>query len=125
MTQTDVPWGLARISSRTKDSTTYTYDASAGAGTCSYVIDTGIYVKHTVRLSLSSGSTITLTLPSNSRVALPSSPTLPVTTASRMATAMARTLPAPLAARITASPRRRSSSPSRSSTRAAPAPRPV
>ncbi|KAK0750708.1 peptidase S8/S53 domain-containing protein [Schizothecium vesticola] len=47
VTQTDVPWGLARISSRTKDATTYSYDSSAGAGTCSYVIDTGIYVQHT------------------------------------------------------------------------------
>lgn len=45
-TQTGVPWGLARISSPRKGGTTYTYDSSAGEGTCSYVIDTGIEVDH-------------------------------------------------------------------------------
>lgn len=43
VTQTGAPWGLARIS---KGTTTYTYDSSAGEGTCSYVIDTGIEVSH-------------------------------------------------------------------------------
>ncbi|KAK3375616.1 peptidase S8/S53 domain-containing protein [Lasiosphaeria ovina] len=47
VTQSNVPWGLARISHRTTGATSYVYDASAGAGTCSYVIDTGIYVNHT------------------------------------------------------------------------------
>lgn len=46
VTQENVPWGLARISSRSKDAKTYVYDSSAGEGTCSYVIDTGIYVQH-------------------------------------------------------------------------------
>ncbi|KAK5659109.1 hypothetical protein OQA88_1199 [Cercophora sp. LCS_1] len=46
VTQKDVPWGLARISHRSKNQTSYIYDESAGAGTCSYVIDTGIYVEH-------------------------------------------------------------------------------
>lgn len=46
VTQKDVPWGLARLSSRTKGATAYSYDDSAGEGTCSYVIDTGIYVEH-------------------------------------------------------------------------------
>lgn len=49
VTQAGVPWGLSRISSRTKGTTSYVYDSSAGEGTCSYVIDTGIYVNHTVR----------------------------------------------------------------------------
>lgn len=48
VTQKDVPWGLARISHRSKNQTSYMYDESAGAGTCSYVIDTGIYVEHSV-----------------------------------------------------------------------------
>jgi len=48
VTQTDnVPWGLARISHRTTGATSYVYDETAGEGTCSYIIDTGIYVAHT------------------------------------------------------------------------------
>nr|P85156.1 RecName: Full=Subtilisin-like serine protease AS-E1 [Acremonium sp.] len=39
----NVPWGLARISHRTTGATSYVYDDSAGEGTCSYIIDTGIY----------------------------------------------------------------------------------
>lgn len=50
ITQAGVPWGLSRISSRTNGGTTYVYDSSAGEGTCSYVIDTGIYVNHNVSL---------------------------------------------------------------------------
>jgi len=45
-TQKDAPWGLARISSKEPGGTTYTYDDTAGEGTCSYVVDTGIDVKH-------------------------------------------------------------------------------
>ncbi|KAL2169525.1 hypothetical protein VTG60DRAFT_5918 [Thermothelomyces hinnuleus] len=44
--QSNAPWGLARLSSKTKGATTYTYDSSAGEGTCAYVIDTGIYTSH-------------------------------------------------------------------------------
>jgi subtilisin family serine protease len=40
------PWGLGRISHTEKGSTTYAFDSSAGEGTCSYVIDTGILVTH-------------------------------------------------------------------------------
>ncbi|CVL04868.1 probable endopeptidase K [Fusarium proliferatum] len=42
------PNGLARISNKLpgKDHTTYTYDESAGEGTCTYVLDTGIEVDH-------------------------------------------------------------------------------
>lgn len=43
------PWGLARISSRLNGADKYVYDESAGAGTCSYVIDTGIEASHPVR----------------------------------------------------------------------------
>ncbi|KAK4104400.1 serine protease [Parathielavia hyrcaniae] len=46
VSQTGAPWGLGRISRRARGSTTYVYDDSAGAGTCSYVIDTGIYTGH-------------------------------------------------------------------------------
>ncbi|KAK8094670.1 subtilisin-like serine protease-like protein PR1A [Apiospora hydei] len=46
VTQTNAPWGLARISSRRRGTTSYTYDNSAGAGTYAYIIDTGIYLQH-------------------------------------------------------------------------------
>ncbi|KAM0086108.1 hypothetical protein ACKRZS_001707 [Fusarium odoratissimum] len=47
-TQKNAPWGLARISNKLpgKDHTTYTYEESAGEGTCTYVLDTGIEVDH-------------------------------------------------------------------------------
>lgn len=45
-TQTGAPWGLGAISRRTPGSTTYTYDTTAGQGTYSYVVDTGINVNH-------------------------------------------------------------------------------
>ncbi|KIH89792.1 proteinase T precursor [Sporothrix brasiliensis 5110] len=45
-TANPLPWGLARISHKANTSTSYTYDDSAGDGTCAYVIDTGIYVGH-------------------------------------------------------------------------------
>ncbi|KAI1204155.1 peptidase S8/S53 domain-containing protein [Annulohypoxylon truncatum] len=45
-TQEDADWGLARLSNSEPGSTTYTYDDSAGEGTCAYVIDTGIEVDH-------------------------------------------------------------------------------
>ncbi|KAL1925466.1 uncharacterized protein VTP21DRAFT_349 [Calcarisporiella thermophila] len=46
--QTDAPWGLVRISHRKRTDTRggYVYDPKAGAGTASYVIDTGIDLKH-------------------------------------------------------------------------------
>jgi len=46
VTQSNAPWGLARISHRARGSTTYVYDDSAGRNTCSYIIDTGIYTAH-------------------------------------------------------------------------------
>ncbi|OJD36235.1 subtilisin-like protease pr1a [Diplodia corticola] len=46
VTQSNATWGLGRISHRQKGSYNYVYDASAGAGTCSYIIDTGIYTGH-------------------------------------------------------------------------------
>lgn len=46
VTQSGATWGLGRISHRSKGSTDYVYDSSAGAGTCSYVIDTGVYAEH-------------------------------------------------------------------------------
>lgn len=50
-TETGAPWGLARISHKAKGGSTYVYDDSAGAGVCAYVIDTGIYVNHSVSSS--------------------------------------------------------------------------
>ena len=46
VTQASSPWGLARISSQYRVSASYTYDNSAGAGTCVYVVDTGIATSH-------------------------------------------------------------------------------
>lgn len=40
------PWGLGRISHVDRGNTTYVYDSSSGEGTCSYIIDTGIFVDH-------------------------------------------------------------------------------
>ncbi|KAI1435525.1 peptidase S8/S53 domain-containing protein [Xylaria sp. CBS 124048] len=45
-TEEDADWGLARLSSSGPGSTTYTYDESAGAGTCAYIVDTGIEIDH-------------------------------------------------------------------------------
>ncbi|KAG5974535.1 Cuticle-degrading protease [Claviceps digitariae] len=44
--QSGAPWGLGRISHRAKGSTNYRYDDSAGAGTCVYIIDSGIEANH-------------------------------------------------------------------------------
>ncbi|KAI0850406.1 subtilisin-like protein [Daldinia vernicosa] len=46
VTQTNAPWGIARLSHKTGSSSSYVYDSSAGADTCAYVIDTGIYTTH-------------------------------------------------------------------------------
>lgn len=44
--ESNAPWGLGRVSHVAKGNTTYAYDDSAGEGTCSYVVDTGIFVSH-------------------------------------------------------------------------------
>ncbi|KHN94547.1 subtilisin-like protease Pr1B [Metarhizium album ARSEF 1941] len=45
--QKEAPWNLARVSHRRRGgSTGYVYDDSAGEGTCSYIIDTGIEASH-------------------------------------------------------------------------------
>jgi len=46
VTESGAPWGLGRISHRSKGSTDYLYDSSSGTGTCSYIIDTGVYAAH-------------------------------------------------------------------------------
>ncbi|KAF2404545.1 subtilisin-like protein [Trichodelitschia bisporula] len=46
ITQSDAPWGLGRISHRSKGVSDYAYDTSAGEGTCAYIVDTGIYAEH-------------------------------------------------------------------------------
>ncbi|KAI8935510.1 hypothetical protein NX059_008081 [Plenodomus lindquistii] len=45
-TQYNATWGTARISHHKSNCTTYSYDETAGEGTCAYVIDTGIEVDH-------------------------------------------------------------------------------
>lgn len=45
-TQSSATWGLGRISHTNPGTTSYTYDTSAGSGTCVYVIDTGISTTH-------------------------------------------------------------------------------
>jgi len=46
-TQSSSTWGLSRISHKARQSAlSYTYDTTAGAGTCVYVIDTGISTTH-------------------------------------------------------------------------------
>lgn len=47
-TQRNADWGLARLSSTKPGATTYVYDESAGEGTCAYIVDTGIDIKHPV-----------------------------------------------------------------------------
>ncbi|KAF9773251.1 hypothetical protein IL306_008974 [Fusarium sp. DS 682] len=56
-TQENAPWGLARMSNKLpgKDHKTYTYDESAGKGTCTYVLDSGIEVEHPVSSCISGG----------------------------------------------------------------------
>lgn len=46
VTQSSSTWGLGRISHTNPGTSTYVYDDSAGSGTCSYIIDTGIYTSH-------------------------------------------------------------------------------
>ncbi|KAH6633131.1 oryzin precursor [Boeremia exigua] len=46
VTQSTSPWGLGRISHQDIGDSSYTYDSTAGANTCVYVIDTGIYTAH-------------------------------------------------------------------------------
>lgn len=47
ITQSSAPsWGLGRLSHREKGSTEYLYHSSAGEGTCSYIVDTGVDASH-------------------------------------------------------------------------------
>lgn len=46
VSQPNPPYGLARISSRTRGTNAYRYDDSAGVGTFVYVMDTGINLGH-------------------------------------------------------------------------------
>lgn len=48
VTQSGATWGISRISSKKPGATSYTYDSSAGQGTCAYVIDTGVDDSHEV-----------------------------------------------------------------------------
>ncbi len=45
-TQQNAVWGLTRISHKRNGASGYTYDTSAGAGTCVYVLDTGVDASH-------------------------------------------------------------------------------
>ena len=46
VTQNNAPWGLGSISSRTRGASSYIYDNTAGRGTFSYIVDTGIRTSH-------------------------------------------------------------------------------
>lgn len=46
VSQVATSWGLGRISNVNAGNSTYTYDNTAGANTCSYIIDTGIFTAH-------------------------------------------------------------------------------
>lgn len=46
VSQNNAPWGLGRISHVEPGSSTYFYDSSAGEGTCSYIVDSGVYASH-------------------------------------------------------------------------------
>lgn len=46
MIEQNAPWDLASLSSRTRGATDYFYDSTAGLGTYSYVIDSGIRTTH-------------------------------------------------------------------------------
>jgi len=46
ITQDNAPWGLSSISHRWGNNGEYVYDASAGAGTYAYLLDTGVQVEH-------------------------------------------------------------------------------
>lgn len=56
-TQENADWGLARLSNNEPGSTTYTYDDSAGDGTCAYIIDTGIDTTHPASIKIPPGAT--------------------------------------------------------------------
>jgi subtilisin family serine protease len=45
-TETNTTWGLNRISHRKLSGSDYVFDNSAGEGSCAYIIDTGLNVKH-------------------------------------------------------------------------------
>lgn len=46
VSETGATWGLGRVSHRAKGSSEYLYDPSAGAGSCAYIIDTGVFAAH-------------------------------------------------------------------------------
>jgi hypothetical protein len=48
ITQSNAPWGLARISHRKAGATSYTSDRTTGNGIKVYVLDTGIFTGHSV-----------------------------------------------------------------------------
>ena len=52
VSQVNAPWNLARLSSHTPGSTTYKYDSTAGAGTCVYVLGTGINTGNVVSMMI-------------------------------------------------------------------------
>ena len=102
-TQEDAPWGLARISSATPGGTTYTYDDTAGAGTCSYILDTGISVSHPVSnylVEIKEASTNKL----RTSMAVPASPPTSPTPTTTMFRDTVPTLPVPSVALPTVLP---------------------
>jgi hypothetical protein len=47
-TQSSSTWGLARVSHRNTGFSSYVYDTSGGSTATAYVVDTGIYIGHSV-----------------------------------------------------------------------------
>ncbi|CEJ91496.1 hypothetical protein VHEMI07203 [[Torrubiella] hemipterigena] len=46
VTQSGATWGISRVSSKRPGAKDYKYQSSAGGGTCVYIIDTGMDLKH-------------------------------------------------------------------------------
>ncbi|KAM3504016.1 hypothetical protein MY11210_008498 [Beauveria gryllotalpidicola] len=46
ITQSSAEWGLARLSSQQTGARNFVYDDSAGAGTCAYILDSGVDASH-------------------------------------------------------------------------------
>ena len=103
-TQKQAPWGLARLSSKTTGATRYSYDSSAGKGTCAYVLDTGIDTEHPVS-HFCLLSRLQLTEPRISKVVPSLSPRM-LMISGMMTTATALTVLAPSDQRHMESPRR-------------------
>ena len=133
VTQRPAPsWGLARISNRTvlpppPAVVGYSYDATAGEGTCGYIIDTGILISHVVYTNplIPSHRPTRLTKNRTLMDAPGGAPTSSLAHRTRTKTATEPTLPESLEGQRMVLPRSATSSPSRCSMPAVLAPFPA